>query len=70
MRRLRRALPWLGLALVVGFGGVLLLHGMLEFIAEAIALFIVLIALLGRTDESYQGRQPPVPPGSGAAHPM
>jgi hypothetical protein len=42
---------------------------MLEFIAEAIALFIVLIALFARTDDSYHGRQPPVPPGSGAAHP-
>jgi hypothetical protein len=68
MRRLRRALPWIGLALVVGFGGVLLLDAMLEFIAEAVAFFIVLIALLGRTDQSYRGRGPP--PGSGAAYPM
>jgi len=47
MRRVRRALPLIGLALVVGVGGALLLEGMLQFIAEAAALFIVLIALIG-----------------------
>ena len=69
MRRVRRALPLIGLALVIGVCGALLLHGMLQFIAEAAAIFIVLIALIGRTDDSYQGRRPPTPPGSGPAHP-
>ena len=61
--------PWIGLALVIGVGGTLLLTGMLQFIAQAAALFIVLIALVGRTDDSYQRRQPPTPPGGGPAHP-
>ena len=69
MRRVRRALPLIGIALVVGVGGALLLEGMLQFIAEAAALFIVLIALIGRTEDGYQRRQPPTPPGSGPAHP-
>jgi hypothetical protein len=68
MRRVRHALPWIGFALVIGVGGALLLDGIPEFVAEAAAVVIVLIALLGRTDDSYQGRQPPTPPGSGPAH--
>jgi hypothetical protein len=61
-------LPWIGVALVVGVGGALLLHDIPQFIAEAAALLIVLIALIGRTDDNYQHRQPPTPPGSGPAH--
>jgi hypothetical protein len=61
-------LPWIGVALVIGVGGALLLDGIGEFVAEAVAILIVLFALLGRTDDSYHRRQPPTPPGSGPAH--
>jgi hypothetical protein len=66
---MRRALPWLVAALIIGIGATVLLDGLVQFVAQAVAIGILLIGLFGRTDAGYRGREPPAPPGSGPAHP-
>ena len=55
---MRRALPWIVAALIIGVGATVLLDGLVQFVAQAVAIGIgLLIGLFGRTDAGYRGRE-------------